>query len=215
MTIDSKKLKVIIFDFDGTIVDTMGVYADLAADLIVKHYGWDRNTARQEYLRTSGLPFSGQLDILIPRSSQNTAVSDEFEQKKLKVAENIGLTAETREALKQLQTKYKIVVSSSNFETNIQDFFARETVHPDLILGFRQNFNKGIEHFNFVIGEYGCQKDEMLFIGDSLHDFNKAIEFGINFVAKLGTFSLIDFQRIENNVIGVQTVGELPLLLSV
>lgn len=213
MMIDRDKLKVIIFDFDGTLVDTMGVYADLAADLIAKHYGWKREIARQEYLRTSGLPFSGQLDVLIPRSSQNTIVADEFEQKKLVVAKNIRLDSDTREALQKLQTKYKIVVSSSNFETNIKDFFARETVHPDLILGFRPNFNKGLEHFNFVMAHYGRQKDEILFVGDSLHDFFKAREFGISFIAKLGTFDLFDFQKIDADVRGVSSIQELNKFL--
>lgn len=211
---DFNKLKVIIFDFDGTIVDTMDIFADLAAELIHKQYGWPIEQARREYLRTSGLPFIKQLEELFPNDNCNLSVAKEFESKKNEGARGIVLEHTTREVLLYLQSKYKIVISSGNFEKNIKDFFLKNSFTPDLILGAKDHFNKGPEHFNFVLNNFAVQKENLLFIGDSLNDFLKAREFGIAFIARLGTFKLLDFQKIDANVRGVKSISEFKNYVS-
>ena len=203
------KLKVIIFDFDGTLVDTMGIFADVAATLIQKNYGWEYERARGEYLRTSGLPFIKQLEELLPSHPNNQKVADEFEKTKNEAAKNIILDPEILASLNELHKKYKIAISSGNFVTNIENFFAKHSFAPDLIMGFKDHFNKGPEHFNFVLQTFNVQKDEVLFVGDSLHDFLKAREFGLAFIAKLGTFTLLDFQKIDAEVKSIQSIKEL------
>lgn len=206
---DLSKIKVIIFDFDGTLVDTMGIFADVAAELIHRHYGWSLEQARREYLRTSGLPFIRQLDELFPGNNSNTVVAAEFEQRKNEAAKHIILEAATRETLALLQQKYKIAISSGNFLKNIEHFFAHNSFRPDLIMGFRDHFNKGAEHFNFVLQHFSVTRSEVMMVGDSLHDFLKAREFGIAFIAKLGTFTLLDFQKIDANVQSISSISEL------
>ena len=206
---DLNNLKVIIFDFDGTLVDTMGIFADVAANLIHSSYGWDTHKARVEYLRTSGLPFIKQLEELFPGHQNNQKVADEFEKTKNEAAKNIILDPETLKALLELHKKYKIVISSGNFAKNIEIFFAKNSFEPDLIMGFKDHFNKGPEHFNFVLENFHVQKNEVIFIGDSLHDFLKAREFGIAFIARLGTFTLLDFQKIDADVQSISSIYEL------
>ena len=56
-----------LFDFDGTLVDTMGGYADLAGGLI--HEAFPEITAekgRELYIRTSGIPFIQQMELIRP-----------------------------------------------------------------------------------------------------------------------------------------------------
>lgn len=202
-------LKVVIFDFDGTLVDTMGIFADVAAELIHHQYGLPLALARQEYLRTSGLPFIKQLEELFPNDNCNASVAEKFESRKNEAAGHVVLDHMTNEALHELQKKYKIAISSGNFEKNIRSFFKKNSFTPDLILGFKEGFTKGADHFNFVLKHFGVQKENLLFIGDSLNDFLKAREFGVAFIARLGTFKLLDFQKIDATVKGISSIKEL------
>ena len=73
-------IRLVIFDLDGTLIESMEEYAELAADLIRQHYGWPAEKAKKEYLRTSGLPFRDQLEILFPGSPLNPKIAEKFEK---------------------------------------------------------------------------------------------------------------------------------------
>ena len=68
-------------------------------------------------------------------------------------------------------------------------------IKPDLVLGWKPNFSKGEAHFSYIQEQLGVGRDEMMFIGDSLHDGERAQEAGIDFIGKTGTFTSDDFQR--------------------
>jgi beta-phosphoglucomutase-like phosphatase (HAD superfamily) len=70
----------ILFDMDGTLVDTMQVFADVAAGVMVKHHGLDRARARAAYLATSGIPFFQQLEVIVPGHAGHAAAAAEFER---------------------------------------------------------------------------------------------------------------------------------------
>ena len=58
--------QLLVFDLDGTLIDTMGDYADKAAALIRDHYGTPKDEARRRYFETSGVPFEQQLEQIFP-----------------------------------------------------------------------------------------------------------------------------------------------------
>ena len=64
--------QLLIFDMDGTLIDTMEDYADKAAALIFEHYGKPRDEARRRYFDTSGLPFAQQLEQIFPKEPCTT-----------------------------------------------------------------------------------------------------------------------------------------------
>ncbi|MBI4126512.1 MAG: HAD family hydrolase, partial [Deltaproteobacteria bacterium] len=47
------KKKVIIFDFDGTLVDSMNDFADVAASVMPRHFPVDAETAKRLYIESS------------------------------------------------------------------------------------------------------------------------------------------------------------------
>lgn len=63
-------MRIVLFDADGTLLDTMEYHAELAADCIVKHFsqetGIDHDTAKDRYTMTTGAPFPVQLEMLFP-----------------------------------------------------------------------------------------------------------------------------------------------------
>src|SRR5436190_23008458 len=103
-----------MFDLDGTLVDTMGGFADLAADVMKARHGLEWAHARARYLETSGLPFCKQLEIISPGHAQNTPASDEFEARKLAVCEATSMDARTIAGLEALRAMGLRLVVSSN-----------------------------------------------------------------------------------------------------
>src|ERR1700742_4647011 len=63
--------RAVLFDLDGTLIDTMQVFADVAADVMVRHHALDRTAARTAYLATSGIPFFQQLEKIVPGDASN------------------------------------------------------------------------------------------------------------------------------------------------
>ena len=64
--------KAYLFDFDGTLVDTMGGFADIAGRVINGfHPHISFEAARRRYLETSGIPFFQQLEIICPEDPTN------------------------------------------------------------------------------------------------------------------------------------------------
>lgn len=209
------KKSVCLFDFDGTLVDSMGAFADLAAQLISQNYGTDPATAREDYLRTSGLPFFFQLEVLFPKHPLNSEVAQRFELGKQEGYWEAPFFNEVPAVLRALQESgIRTAVSSNNGQEIVDRYLAKRGVADcfDLVLGFRPGFGKGREHFEAVIRHFGVETSEVLFVGDSLHDAAKAKEFGLDFVGRLGTFSRERFEKefpevtlLEN----FQQLGEL------
>jgi phosphoglycolate phosphatase len=204
--------RAIIFDFDGTLVDTMQVFADVASGLIAAHYGMDKDAARKKYFETSGFPFWKQLEIIFPGHPMNAKVAPSYEEQKLIATADIPLDAETREALRSLRRgEYDLAISSNNFQHNVSNFVEKNGLQKlfSLVLGHKENFSKGREHFDFVSHTLGISPKEMLFIGDSINDAKLAQESGVDFVAKLGTFTKKDFHKFDKSLICINAISDL------
>ncbi|GMT49820.1 MAG: hypothetical protein IEMM0008_1359 [bacterium] len=207
-------IKVCLFDFDGTLVDTMDHFADLAASIIDQKYTIPFDKARKDYLQTSGIPFFQQLEVLFPDKKENSVLADEFEEKKkgLFFSEHFSKdTIETMEGLKK--HGLQIAISSGNFKDLVNEFLAHENLQFHYILGFEKNFEKGEAHFHFIQKQTGCTKRELLFVGDSLKDAEKAAEYGVPFIGKLGTFARSDFLSEFPSIQTIEKLGELMEIL--
>lgn len=199
-----KNKNTIIFDFDGTLVDTMHIFADVASQLISENYNVPRERARQMYFETSGLPFCQQMEIMFPGHNLNTKIASAYEMEKMEAISDIGMDYETREALLALKSLgYNLAISSNNYERNIVNFVNNNRLSDIFTpaLGFRQEgFGKGKPHFDFIKNELGVEDREMVFVGDALNDAKIAKESGLDFIAKLGTFNKKDFMKFDKNI---------------
>lgn len=205
-----------VFDLDGTLIDTMGGFADIAGRLIRDHYGWAFELARKRYLETSGAPFFQQLETLFPAESRNQAVAEAFEQRKVQhfiKARPSEQAVSTLQRLRDLEVR--TAISSNNFDDLVKEFVRRENVPVDLALGYRSGFAKGAEHFAHLRDYFGVSGEQMVFVGDSLTDATRARESGIRFVARLGTFTAADFegQAISETCPVINEIHELLDLL--
>ncbi len=207
--------QAVIFDFDGTLVDTMGGFADIAAGVIQRRFNLPWDSAREAYLRTSGLPFRQQLDLIVPGQPDCDAASAEFEEAKLAGFFAESFSDDVRTAINGLSSRGILtIVSSNNFQHLVDAFVARDPgIRFDLVLGARDNFYKGQDHFEHIERTCGIDRRQMLFVGDSLKDGERALGCGVPFVGRLGTFTREDFEHQFSGVRTIETISQLLEIL--
>jgi phosphoglycolate phosphatase-like HAD superfamily hydrolase len=210
------RLSAVLFDLDGTLVDTMPAFADLAAQVMEAWHGLGFALARRRYLETSGLPFVQQLELISPGHAANAAASAEFEARKLAVCRRTSMDARTIAGLEALRgLGLALVVSSNTGQDVVDEFAACEPLRFDLALGFdpARGLAKGLPHIERTLAALGIARERLLFVGDSLRDADLAEQAGIPFVGRVGTFSAGDFRGRDPNAITVGHVDELPDLV--
>jgi phosphoglycolate phosphatase-like HAD superfamily hydrolase len=205
--------RVLLCDLDGTLIDSMPTLADLATEVMESTYGTPRMLARELYLATCGLPFVKQLEEIYPGDPRNAGASDLFEGRKPARCDLIRMPVDTRRALERLRSMgVRIAVSSNNGVSNVQTF-ARNAGFPfDLVLGFGDGLAKGRPHLDATSRAFGVDRQEMLFVGDSLHDGEIAEREGIPFVGLATTFSPERFTLRFPQVPVIRRFAALPEL---
>jgi phosphoglycolate phosphatase-like HAD superfamily hydrolase len=207
--------RVLLCDLDGTLIDTMPILADLATDVLAEVYGMRRDLARDMYLATSGLPFIRQLDFICPDDARNPHASALFEGRKPARCSSARMTVETRRALADLQGRgVEVAVSSNNGVANVAAFVEASDFPFDLVLGYDgKGMAKGRPHIERAAATFGATRDQMLFVGDSLHDGEIAATEGLPFVGVTGTFSRERFALRFPGVPIVDRLAEIAALL--
>lgn len=205
--------KVIAFDFDGTIVDSMGAYAIRAAQILQDACAVPFEVAKTQYLRTSGLPFRVQSEIIAPNFFFHDMLDQAFTRSKEKILEQLPPEKTTRELLEWLHKQNIVcVISSNNTPELLQEFITRHDLAFDGVYGYEsETFQKGKPHITAIKEKYTCTESEILMVGDSLKDAEKARECGVDFVGKLGTFDEESFRaagvsHIVNNLMEMSEI---------
>jgi phosphoglycolate phosphatase len=205
--------RVLLCDLDGTLIDSMPTLADLATEVMESTYGTPKVLARELYLATCGLPFVKQLEEIYPGDPRNDGASELFEGRKPARCDLIAMPQETRRALERMRAMgVHLAVSSNNGIRNVETF-ARNAAFPfDLVLGFGEGLAKGRPHIDATSRKFGVDRQEMLFVGDSLHDGEIAEREGIPFVGVATTFSPERFQLRFPRVPVIRRFSSLPEL---
>ena len=104
---------------------------------------------------------------------------------------------DTEETVRELRKRgINVFVSSSTFQPTIEEYFRRKGILElfTAIVGYRPGFEKGADHFNYIHNQYEVPFEQMLFVGDSLKDFERSKNF-CKFVALAGMFTHDDFRN--------------------
>ena len=75
--------KAVIFDFDGTLADSMPFLQRIGVEIMRKHFGISEEDATERYVTTTGLPYEHQIKMNFPDDPRNETAIEEFEQLKI------------------------------------------------------------------------------------------------------------------------------------
>ena len=159
--------------------------------------------------------FAQQLEEIFPGDSRNAGAADEFEARKLEGFFGETIEPGVRQTLEHLRRAgFLVAVSSNNFQHLVDQFVERERAPFDCVLGCRDGFFKGRDHFEHLQRQFDLSPGDILFVGDSLMDGVRARESGVRFVGKVGTFAPDAFERHHAGTQTVDRVEDLVALLS-
>lgn len=203
-----------MFDFDGTIVDSMPFLENNAIFLLTNHYGFSEEEAQKKYRETTGLPFLQQMEIIAPRED-NSQIIDKFEKMKLERIYEQKLFTDSYKVLEELKDlEYLLGISSGTIESIITNYFQKQGLSiVDDILGWRPGFEKGKDHFDFIKSKYKLSSSNIVFMGDSINDARRAEKENILFIGREGMFRKEDFQKIIQETPVISSLTEVTGIL--
>jgi len=207
-----KNIKAIIFDFDGTIADTMPFLTRIAVKLITEKYNVSKEEAEKRYLGTTGLDFASQIGIIFPNHPYNSEVVSIFELKKVEGIFDRPVFPDVVNTLVYLKKrKIKTFICSSTKYEIVMEYCKLRGIDSLLtnIFGYKTGFGK-YDQINFIVRELSLEPFEMLFVGDSLKDCDFAARNKINFIGISRIFKTEDFQKK-----GVSSVNNLKDIIKI
>ncbi|MFW9908495.1 MAG: HAD family hydrolase [Candidatus Thorarchaeota archaeon] len=206
------RCKAVIFDFDGTLADSMPFLEKIGVQIMMKYYGIEKDDATFRYRSTTGLPYEHQIELNFPNDDRNICAVEEFEHLKIERIFEQELFPSTESMLESVHAKgIKIFVSSSTFQPTIAKYFELRSLSHMFqeIVGYRAGFEKGPHHFRHIQYEHKISLADVVFIGDSLKDFERSIGF-CRFIGIEGIFKAKDFIEKGHNGLVLSSIGEVP-----
>ncbi|HHY25071.1 MAG TPA: HAD-IA family hydrolase [Clostridiaceae bacterium] len=162
-------IKYLIFDFDGTVVDSAGLYIRLANN-IADELGLPK-LCLEELRSFTSMPIKNRCKILgIPLyrlPAMNIRMQEEIKNHIHELQWIDGIENEIR---KLKESGFKLVIISSNSISNIERFFENKNLDVfDEIYSSKGIFDKH-SSINKLIKKLGIKKDEAVYIGDEYRD---------------------------------------------
>ncbi|UCE11243.1 MAG: HAD family hydrolase [Candidatus Thorarchaeota archaeon] len=205
----------IIFDFDGTLADSMPFLEKIGVKVMMKYYGVSKNEATSRYRATTGLPYEHQVRDNFQGNPVNDEAVEEFEKLKIdKIYEQV-LFPDAIDTVNRIVAKsIPVFVSSSTFQATITEYFRRRGILELFagIFGYRPGFEKGADHFRYAQSNHGVDLSRTVFVGDSLKDYQRTLGY-CQFIALEGMFSEKEFREAGHDGIVVSALGEIPDLV--
>lgn len=203
--------KAVVFDFDGTLADSMPFLQSIGVEVMMKHFGVSKDDAIKRYVTTTGLPFEHQIKLNFPGDTRNAAAIEEFEQLKIKRIYEQELFPDAEQTVRELAKRgFDVFVSSSTFQTTVEEYFRRKGILDSFnaIVGYRPGFEKGADHFKHISATYDIPFESMVFVGDSLKDFERSKGF-CEFIGVIGLFDSEQFYEAGHKGLLISHLIEL------
>ena len=202
-------LQAVIFDFDGTIADTMPALTDLAVQLLSENYDISTEEAHTRYRETTGMDFASQMEVIFPGHPRNAEVVQAFEARKPHLVLDKPLFPEVVATLKLLKARgiRQFICSSTRAEI-VAEYVTRQEIDGlfDRCFGYEPSFEKG-KQVAFILRNWHLDPDRVLFVSDSPRDHEFVKNEGVRFVGIRRMFDEREFR--ERGLFSVEDLAAL------
>lgn len=190
--------RAIVLDWDGTVVLSLDLKVENAAQLFARRLGAAPDAVRQSYRRHSGVPrralFERISEDCLGRGlteGEFAGLSDAFTEANLRtIAAAAPLRPNLRPAVEAIRARScVVVVSSSASEEELWALAPALGIAAlfDELLGSRPGFSKGPEHVAHVRARYGVEPNEIAAVGDEPRDMALFGAAGVTPIGITGT----------------------------
>jgi phosphoglycolate phosphatase len=205
-------ITTILFDFDGTLADTVSVGV-AAFNELAERYGFLEITRENaENLRMQG-PRGAMKALAVPIFRVPTVLRS-LRSGVRSALPTLNFTDGMRATIAALKEKgYQLGIVTSNSEENVRAFLVNNGAEFfDFIQAGTGLFNKG-RKIKALMAREGLKKDETIFVGDEIRDIEAARKSGIAAVAVTWGLNSRDGLVAAGADYIVNTAGELAALL--
>jgi len=220
-------LWIILFDWDGTLIDSLPTKVGNAGRLFQQEFGISPEDVTLAYRRVSGIPRKQLFASICADNGLPTLDDEHYQQLSQRFTEmNLAsltdpgakgiLAQETVDTLNALKAAgYPLYVSSSADPQEIRkgasalglDGFFTE------MMGSLPGFGKGAQHVAHVLQSQAARACQLVFVGDEPADITLGRAAGVRTVAKVGTCTA-EFLKTQSPDHIIATLSELPSLLA-
>jgi phosphoglycolate phosphatase-like HAD superfamily hydrolase len=224
-----KNKKIFVFDWDGTLFDSMSMKINNFAEALVKitNIGSKNpddlsDRVKILYKEFSGLPRKKVCENVIEKlgskanSFDYNGFNEEFTRLNKLNLVHANIFNDSYDLLNYLVLKNKILFISSSVPQEELDYFTGKILENCLkgkisgILGSEPDFSKGTDHIKFILRKTGYPISEIVFIGDDIFDYDLSRQAGVDFILINRKNPVIS----DKNICQVATLTELEGLLN-
>ncbi len=190
------RVRVVMFDLDGTIIDTMEEYADAAARIISRYTGASVEDARRLYLSTKGRAFPDQLRLAGVRGRDAEEAYREFIDAKKRVLSGLRVPEAFLLLARRLREQGLRVAVSTNNECSLASRIEGLAEAVDMLLCFNGYTGKGAPHLAEVMAAYHVEPCQVLFVGDADYDVGLYSRLGVRVERTTGLWDPSEADRL-------------------
>lgn len=218
---------IILFDWDGTLVNSLDIKVCNAGLLYNETFGVDPRQVEGSYRQHSGIPrrqlfeaICTDLGLPIPDDACFQQLSQRFTEMNMAAltdARTPGLLHhETPVVLRQLADRgYPMYISSAADPQEIRHIVKALDLgmYFHEIMGSSPGFSKGEQHVEHVCQRHNVSSSRIAFVGDDLSDIRLGHAAGVLTIAKVGTHT-VERLSVESPEHVIASLVELPPLLA-
>nr|WP_295678034.1 HAD family hydrolase [uncultured Lachnoclostridium sp.] len=207
-----QKIKTVIFDLDGTLLNTLDDLKD-SVNATLSAYGFPERSL-DEVRKFVGNGVARLMELAVPWQLENEQAKEVLEFFKMHYAKNCNHKTRPYDGiltlLEQLKNQgYQLAIVSNKFDAAVKDlnqlYFSK---FIDVAVGQREGVRRKPfpDTVNIALEEVGCSAEEVLYIGDSEVDVETAKNAGLRLLAVDWGFRTRD-ELVRS---GAQYIAEKP-----